>query len=215
MADKSFWGDRKDLEWFKNFIYYYKIHIAVIIFLIISVIYTVNTVINHADADISIDIYGGVYIEPESNDKFKEYLSYLINDIDGKNGKVVTTVQRLQSSLMGDNSEIEQALAQAIMVELSVGESYLYIVNDDYITDFENSGVLLDLSTIDPELGKGTLSLRIDDNKLLKNFASSVDEPLYLCVRDVTPSVSDNRLEKAQGMCENAKIIFKEFYKNR
>ncbi len=215
MADKSFWSEKKDFEWFKNFIYYYKIHIIVVLFLIVATVYTVTTIVNQVDPDISIDIYGGVYMEPETNQKFKEYFSTIVNDIDGKNGKVVDVVQRMQSSLMGNDVEVEQAIGQSIMIELTVGESYVYIVNEEYLDDFENSGVLLDLSTIQPELQKGTLSLRIDDNELLKHFAGGVTEPIYLCVRDVTPAVRDSQLEKANAMCENAKIIFKEFYKNR
>ena len=215
MADKSFWSEKKDSEWFKNFIYYYKIHIIVILFLIVSIVYTVNTIVNQVNPDISIDFFGGIYMEQDANSKFKNYFSTIINDIDGKDGKVVTTVQRMQTSLMGDDSEIEQALAQALMIELTVGESYLYIVNDYYLNDFENSGVLLDLSTIQPELEAGTLSFKIDDNELLKHFADTATEPLYLCVRDVTPAVRESQLEKAQAMCENAKLIFKEFYKNR
>ena len=184
-------------------------------FLIVATVYTVTTIVNQVDPDISIDIYGGVYMDPETNQKFKEYFSTIVNDIDGKNGKVVDVVQRMQSSLMGNDVEVEQAIGQSIMIELTVGESYVYIVNEEYLDDFENSGVLLDLSTIEPELEKGTLSLRIDDNELLKHFAGGVTEPLYLCVRDVTPAVRDSQLEKANAMCENAKIIFKEFYKNR
>lgn len=215
MADKSFWSNKKDKTWFKNFWYYYKIHIYVLIAVILVTGYTVRECAKKVNPDISINFVAEKFLSKDAVNSITEYFKPLINDVDGKDGNNVTVVQYTVSDSSENGTDMQMAVAmrEAILLELALGESYIYIVDDTQIELFKQSEVLLDLSEIS-DLPKNTYSLDIQNNKLFSELTNiTFDCPVHLCVRTLTESLSEKDIKRAKAQQENAIIIFNEFYK--
>jgi len=215
MADKSFWSDKKDRVWLKNFWYYYRVHVLVSIAVILVLVFTVRDCMLRIEPDISIDFIASSYITDEASTKIEEYFQPIIKDADGEDGQVVSFVQHnVIDTENGGDPQMAMAIQQAIMLELAVGESYLYILDDTHFGHFKDNEILLDLSEV-TDLPEGTYSIDLQDNKLFSELTGvSYTEPLHLCVRVITQSIKEKDLPEMQTHQNNAISILNEFYKN-
>ncbi len=213
MADKSFWSDKKDKTWLKNFWYYYRIHVIVGIIAIIVLGFTIHDCATRIDPDISADYIGRLSFSDDKIEAFKQYFAAMIKDADGKSGCNVGFVQHtVVDTEKGGDAQMAMAISQAIMIEMSVGESYLYFIGDEYIKQFEDAEILCDVSDLTGG-EKGTHYVDVSKNKLFCKLFGEYDVPVYMCVREITGSVNKKNLPKAQIMQDNAKVIFSEFLK--
>ncbi len=214
MADKSFWSDKKDKVWLKNFWYYYRVHVLVSFAVILVLVFTVRDCMLRIDPDLSINCISSSFITDEAANNIKEYFTPMITDADGQDGQALAFVQHnVTDPENGGDPQMAMAIQQAIMLELAVGESYLYILDENYYQRFKENEILLDLSEV-ADLPKDTYSVEIQNNKLFNELVGyEIAEPLHMCIRVLTQSVKEKDIPIMKLHQENAAKILNEFIK--
>ena len=89
MAEKSFWGEKKDLEWVSNFFFYYGKFIAVFMLLAIIVIISCISCMNKVEYDCELYYMSDKHFMSQVFDNVENALAEVIDDVDGKHGNVV------------------------------------------------------------------------------------------------------------------------------
>lgn len=213
MADKSFWSDKKDKKWLGNFWYYYRTHVIVTIIVLLVIGFSVRECAMHIDPDISVSYIGKLAFSDETAENFEQYFAPMIKDTDNKDGNNVQLVQRtVVDTENGGDAQMAMAIQQSVFIEMSMGESYLYLIGDEYIQSFVDAEILTDLSEFTNE-EKGTYYIDVHENKLFCKLFGEYGVPVYMCVRSVTPAVREKDVPKAEMMHDNAIIMFNEFLK--
>lgn len=133
----------KGKERWKNFIYYYKYHIFVVIFVAMLVAFTISECTNKVNYDLEISCYSATLIDSKAQDKLEEELSGQIEDITGNDKNEVGLFINFAS--LSDPTEQNQTVIMKLSAELASGTSMGYIFDEGFY-DFisENSSECFD-----------------------------------------------------------------------
>ena len=182
MAEKSFWSDKKDKEWFSNFFFYYgKYIIVAIIFIIIFVCATVSCV-QKPEYDLEIYYMSDQHLESVMFDNLENELVKIIDNADGKQGEKVYFHDFTVVPENAVTSDVDLYMASKVHAEIASGHGYLYIMNEQWKDYCVNNEVMEDISAYTG--GNGPIySVEVTDNKLLTNLGIKNDGKLYIGVR--------------------------------
>ena len=209
MSEKSFWKEKKDKNWLKNFWFYYKYRIILGAMLITFFTVWIVSCVRSINYDLI-----GYYIgeDPVGKDfrinaanKFKE----LIDDVND-DGEINFDLQNLTSGDVDNiTSESDYAMQTAIQFEMIEGEGYLYLLDEVFYKHCLKTELLKDISDITGD-SSAVYAISVENNPLIKEIGYSSDKNLYMCVRVInTKQRSEDEQIKFQN---NALKIIKYFY---
>ena len=186
MAEKSFIHDKKNLKWFANLWYHYKTAILLGTFALIIVICTVSSVLKTVDYDLEI---AWLTVENKSEsvcDNLAEELKDTAEDADGKGGVTVFCHNYFYDVNTDVKTEVEIASATEIQLELTGGDSYLFIMDEFWLKSAKTYQVLDDISALTGN-DDDIYAVDITDTKLIKSSGYSGDKRIYAGVRKLDP----------------------------
>lgn len=154
----------------KHFWEYYRIHTIVVLVAAILIGVTVYQVATREKYDLSVAYYGAYPITAEQELAVEEYLSSMVDDIDGNGEKKVDFVP-VVSDMNSDNGEYQMALAQKFMAEMAAAVHNAYIFDEEY------------LNYAGPESDMGVMESAVDlrESEDLAKILEINDEALYWC----------------------------------
>lgn len=120
----------KGKEKWRNFWYYYRYHILVLVFAVIILSYTLTDCVNKTKYDLSVSCYSATVIDSTDLTPITGEFEKIISDIDG-NGEINTDIFVSLASLTNP-SEQSQAVIMKLSAELAGGDSFGYILDEEF-----------------------------------------------------------------------------------
>lgn len=211
MAEKSFWNDKKDKEWFANFFFYYGIYIAIGIGLILMLIWPVVSCVNKVEYDCEIYYMADKHFESKVYDNVENALVDVVDDANGKQGVHVSFSDFTVVPEAAATSDIDLYMTSKIHAEIASGHGYLYVMNDQWNEYCKNSGLMEDISKYTGEEGP-VYFYEVTDNAFLNNLGVKYDGKLYVGLRMLNNDRLDNEVEIARH--NNAIKVLKYIIEN-
>lgn len=180
-------------EWWDYIWYYYKWHIISTVVAVVMVTVGLVQCANKTEYDLRITVVTEKEIVTTHTDAITEFAQGVISDATG-NGKNEVLVTGL--CLNGKNAEYEQAQLSKLTIELTVPESYIYIMPRNIANEAINNGILEETRTWAGDMESDGYVISLKGNEKLKSFAIDSDgEELYIGVARIFTE-NDPELEK-------------------
>lgn len=194
MAEKSFWGNKKDKEWFFNFFYYYGKYIIVALVLIAIIICAAVSCNRKTVYDCEIYYMSDTHFESKVFDNVEKALEDVVDDADGKQGVQVAFSDFTVVPDSGATSDIDLYMTAKVQAEIAEGDGYLYVMNEEWKDFCESSGLMEDISKYTGEESP-FYSFEITDNKFLNELGVKDDQKLYVGIRMLNNNRLDDKIE--------------------
>ena len=212
MADKSFWSEKKDKTWLKNFWFYYGKMVIISACVLAIVICGVVSCARTIDHDLLVYYMGSEHLAPEVYENTGKAFVELIDDADGKHGKNAMCLDMVISDSSEQPTEMDMVMHTKVQIEMAEGDGYLYIMSQkmyDYCMQME---VLEDISKYTGD-ETSTYGIQINDNKLMQSLGYTTEQPLYMGVR----VQNQNRIGKEifETKYNNAVKVIQYVYNNK
>lgn len=164
--------------------------------------------INTVHPDVNVTYMGRIYFDQEFSEKFKEELSPYIEDINGDEVKSILFTPLTISDEF--KSEQDFAIQQKAQLEIAVGETFLFLMDEEYYEIYKDEGLFLDISQHIGE-SEPTYGFLLSESAIMRNLGIGQDANIYACVRVLTQG--DEEKQKKVGSQNNAIKIISELYK--
>lgn len=212
MAEKSFWGEKKDLEWVSNFFFYYGKFIIVFLVLVVVVVVGCISCINKVEYDCELYYMSDKHFMSTVFDNVENALTDVIDDIDGKHGPVVAFQDYTVVSKEDASTDIDLAITSKIHMEIATGSGCVYIMNEDWYKFCYESELLEDISQYTGD-DEPVYCFEVTDNKFLNDLGVKDNGKLYIALR----SLNYDRLEDQDEINKhnNAKKVIKYIIDNK
>lgn len=212
MAEKSFWGEKKDLEWVSNFFFYYGKFIIGFLVLVVVVVVGCISCINKVEYDCELYYMSDKHFMSTVFDNVENALTDVIDDIDGKHGPVVAFQDYTVVSKEDVSTDIDLAITSKIHMEIVTGSGYVYIMNEDWYKFCYESELLEDISQYTGD-DEPVYCFEVTDNKFLNDLGVKDNGKLYIALR----SLNYDRLEDQDEINKhnNAKKVIKYIIDNK
>lgn len=194
MAEKSFWGNKKDKEWFANFFHYYGKYIVVLLFFVAVAWVGIDSCNKKIDYDLEVYYMADQHFESKVFDNVENALKGIVEDADGKKGVQVSFNDFTVVPEDAATSDVDLYMTSKVHAEIAEGHGYLYVMNDQWNEYCENSGLMEDISVYTGEEGP-VYSFEITDNAFLNNLGVKYDGKLYIGVRMLNNDRKDDEVE--------------------
>lgn len=183
MADKSFWGDKKDKVWLQNFWYYYKKVVIWGLIVLVCVVYGLVECARKVDYDMMAYYLGSGGLPEGTLANASAAFTELVDDADGKDG-VNVRIMDLGFPPNSQDIEKQKTMASRIQAELISGKGYLYIMNRDLYVYCKGYEMLEDISEYTGD-DEPVYAIDIKNNEYFKDFGFVTGEELYLGLRKI------------------------------
>lgn len=212
MAEKSFWGEKKDLEWVSNFFFYYGKFIIGFLVLVVVVVVGCISCINKVEYDCELYYMSDKHFMSTVFDNVENALTDVIDDIDGKHGPVVAFQDYTVVSKEDASTDIDLVITSKIHMEIVAGSGYVYIMNEDWYKFCYESELLEDISQYTGD-DEPVYCFEVTDNKFLNDLDVKDNGKLYIALR----SLNYDRLEDQDEINKhnNAKKVIKYIIDNK
>lgn len=212
MAEKSFWGEKKDLEWVSNFFFYYGKFIIGFLVLVVVVVVGCISCINKVEYDCELYYMSDKHFMSTVFDNVENALTDVIDDIDGKHGPVVAFQDYTVVSKEDASTDIDLVITSKIHMEIVAGSGYVYIMNEDWYKFCYESELLEDISQYTGD-DEPVYCFEVTDNKFLNDLGVKDNGKLYIALR----SLNYDRLEDQDEINKhnNAKKVIKYIIDNK
>lgn len=194
MAEKSFWSNKKDKEWFSNFLFYYGKYIIVVIVFIAIIIWATVSCVQKTEYDCEIYYMADTHFESKIYDNVENELKKVLDDADGKQGVQVCFNDFTVVPEDAITSDIDLYMTSKVHAEIAAGHGYLYVMNDQWKEYCENSGLMEDISKYTGD-SSPVYSFEITDNTFLNELGVKDNGRLYIGVRMLNNDRLDEKLE--------------------
>ena len=194
MAEKSFWGNKKDKEWFANFFHYYGMYIAVLLFFVVLALWGIDSCNKKIDYDCEIYYMADKHFESKVYDNVENVFKDIVDDADGRKGVHVSFSDFTVVPENAATSDIDLYMTAKIHAEIAEGHGYLYVMNDQWKEYCENSELMEDISVYTGEEGP-VYSYEITDNEFMNKLGVVGVGKLYVGVRMLNNNRKDNQVE--------------------
>ena len=212
MAEKSFWGEKKNLEWFSKFIYYYGKFI--IVFIVLAVIVTIGCIscVRKVEYDCEIYYLSDTHFMSEVYDNVENALTDVIDDVDGKDGKIVAFHDYTAVSKDAVSNDIDLVMTSKIHMEVANGNGYLYVMNEEWYNFCNENELLEDISEFTGDT-EPVYCFELTENQFLNNLGVENNGKLYVGLRCM--NYDDLEDEKHINKYNNAKKVIKYIIENK
>ncbi len=139
MADTFEKPEKFTKEWVKYIWYYYKWHIIVTVFIIVSLSVFIYGKFTATEPDIKLAMAGNIIIQPENEDKFQMLLDERVKDInnDGEN-KVFRPMFYIFYGSTQTGADYQLAMAQKLSIEFMSQETFIFILDGEQAKHYCN-----------------------------------------------------------------------------
>ena len=182
MAEKSFWSEKKDKTWLKNFWFYYGKIVMIAVAVGVLLIYGFVSCARTVDNDLIVYYMGSEHLVPEVYENTGKAFVELIDDADGKHGENAICIDMVIPENNEQATEMDMMMYTKVQIELAEGDGYLYIMSQKMYNYCMQMEVLEDLSKYTGDQ-TSTYGIQINDNKLMQSLGYTTEEPLYMGVR--------------------------------
>lgn len=212
---------RFSVQWWEHYLYYYKFHIAVVLFFIFmfgSIIYS-NVTRKHYDLHISYIGFGE--LEETHKQKLSAYLEPVIDEITDNDIKEIEYVFYPVQNVMQDDmvSDAEYAYQMKFVAELQGGDCDIYIMSEtnteelagfgeNFINAKELAGDAFPAEKIKCDSEGYPFAVSLSGNEKLSDFGIN-HEKLYICVRKLyeTNAEDEDRINMHKNSINAAKQL--------
>lgn len=212
MAEKSFWGEKKDAEWLSNFFFYYGKYVIVLIILIAMLVVCCVSCSKKVDYDFEMYYISDKHFESSVFDNVENALKDVVDDVDGRHGTVVSFNDYTAVSEQVITSDVDMVMTSKIHVEIAEGHGYLYIMNEEWANFCTEGELLEDISKYTGDEGPCYFT-EVTDNKFLNDMGVKDNGRLYAGIRILNYDRTDDRKEIAKH--NNAYKAFEYILKNK
>ena len=211
MAEKSFWSDIKNKEWFSNFFFYYGKYIIVLIVFIIIFAGAAYSCTKKEVYDCEIYYISDQHLESKAFTGLENELKKVVDDVDGTQGVKVGVYDFTVVPENAAVSDVDLYIESKVHMEIATGHGYLYIMNELWKDYCVNNDIMEDISSYTGETAP-VYCCEISNNTLLNNLGIKNEEKLYIGIRKLNNDRVDDTVEvKKQN---NAKKVFEYILKN-
>ncbi|NLB80604.1 MAG: hypothetical protein GX800_03080 [Clostridiaceae bacterium] len=202
-------GKTIDKKWFENYWYYYKSHTIVGFFVLLIVVYSAVECANRVTPDVSVTYIGSHFLNEDFVTNFEQQLSEGIEDI---NNDGIKNIQFLLIHISGEvKSEQDFAMQQKAQLEMTVGESTLFILDENHFNLFNEQGLFLDIAPFVGQEGP-IYGLNASDSQILSDLGIQSDDDIYVVLRVLNQG--DEKKEERVANHDNAKRILTQLFSN-
>lgn len=212
MAEKSFWGEKKDLEWFSNFFFYYGKAIAFFLLLVAIVAVCCISCIKRVEYDCEIYYLSDKHFMTKVFDNVENALTDVVDDIDGKHGKVVEFVDSTAVSKDDVSNDMDLFMNSKNHMQIATGTGYLYIMNEEWYNYCYKGELLEDISEFTGD-EQPVYCFEVTDNKFLNDLGVKDNGKLYVGLRLLNNDRLDDKIEISRH--NNAKKVLKYIIENK
>ena len=143
-------------EWWKNFWFYYKWHVLVIVAVIVAITVTVIDMASRVHPDIYILFSGDYTLTEEDTKILKERVESTITDVNG-DGEIIANFIQIPLKLNSENTDETTAASTAQMqYQFVTGNQHIYVL-DRELFNLYYSQYLLDVDTLMEETATNPL----------------------------------------------------------
>ena len=171
---------RKPIQWFKNYWYYYKMHVVLIVPIVLVVVVLIISVLTKTSYDYTAVISAGFTVESEQLDALCRNLEQYLADADG-DGKLAVSASEL--TLREELSDEYYAQSYNKLAQMMVFDEVVFFIADEYsYTYLKNQGFIEPFSV----LGVGDsdeYALELDGSALLEGTGLESYSGWYLLVK--------------------------------
>lgn len=184
-------------DWWSYIWLYYKWHIIGTVFAIFMVVTTLNQCANRPRYDLQITAVTENELYISQIDAMERFAGEIVSDATG-NGEKEIYIMPIHMSEQSDAATIQAGYAQ-FTVEMSMPESYVFIMSPRYTEAVLDSGILESTDVWAGGAESDGYLVSLKDNEMLKAFGidSSANE-YYLGVVKLFEKNMENELEKAR-----------------
>ena len=154
----------------EHFFEYYKLHTIVAVIAVIMIATTVYQVSTRIDYDFEVGYYGASGFTDEHAQKLAEYLSGVVEDVNG-DGEVNVRVTVVGSAYATQDFQMQVAMNQKFMAELSTDTYDAYLFDNVYYSQYGPA----------TDIGLFETSITLNDSENLSNVLTLGEEPVYWC----------------------------------
>ena len=212
MAEKSFWGEKKDLEWFSNFFYYYGKFILVFVLLAIIVVIGCISCMNKMEYDCELYYMSDKHFMSKVFDNVENALSDVIDDVDGKHGNVVAFHDYTSVAKEDVSNDVDLYISSKVHMDIATGRGYLYIMNENWYNFCQKGELLEDISEFTGD-EQPVYCFEVTDNKFLNDLGVVDNGKLYIGLRGLNYDRLDDEDEIKRH--NNAKKVLKYIIDNK
>ena len=182
MAEKSFWSYKKDKEWFMNFLFYYGKYLIVLIVIAAIIVTCCISCAKRVVYDFEMFYLSDKHFDSRVFDNVENALVDVVDDVDGKNGTVVSFNDYTAVPEDAVVSDIDMVMTSKIHVEVAEGHGYLYIMNEDWVKFCVDGELLEDISKYTGDESPCYYT-EITDNKFLNDLGVKNNGRLFAGIR--------------------------------
>ncbi|MDR0406120.1 MAG: hypothetical protein LBH54_04890 [Clostridiales bacterium] len=172
-----------DKKWFENYWYYYKFHTIAGIFALFIAAVTLVECATNVKTDATVTYIGGAYFDQTFSDGFESEMSQYIDDVNGDGvNKIFFSLLTLSEEV---TSEQDIAMQQKAQLEIAVGETYLFLMDEGYYRLYQEQNLFEDaarhVGADEPLYG-----FAVNNSDFLKNLGFAPKSTVYAAVRVLT-----------------------------
>lgn len=196
--------------WWEWFWEYYKIHVIASAFVLLAGLITVYQFATRVDYDITVTYIGKCTAAEEQINKISEELEEVILDVNGNKKKDVMFQVMTTSDAEVQNAQYTMAIETKKMIELQMGETFLYIINKEQMNNWYENGLAKDTfvpadewlndenKTCERAEGEGSAYfVKLISPNILTDAGLEADEELFVGVRAVRETDEEKETEAA------------------
>lgn len=190
---------RKPIQWFKNYWYYYKMHVVLIVPMLLVIVVFIVSALTKTSYDYTAVVSAGFTMESEQLDALCANLEQYLPDADG-NGKLFISASEL--TLREELSDEYYAQSYNKLAQMMVFDEVVFFIADEYsYTYLKNQGFIEAFSV----LGVGEsdeYALELDGSPLLDGTGLERYSGWYLLIKTQSQvSASDEEyLGRREGL---------------
>ena len=182
--------------WMKNYWYYYKIPIIVILFAVVLLSSILFSIFSKEKTDFTIAIVSQLGVDTEDYDTLRENFEAHLPDIDG-NGEVCVNLTSIQIDV-NLTDEFSVAAYEALTSMLLYDE-VVFLIVDDYCAKYlQDIQAIEPLSVLGIEGGDDEYKIAITDTDLLKDISVGEYLDYYLVVKKLSEVDRDDAWYQAR-----------------
>lgn len=207
--------------WWEWFWEYYKIHVIAGAFVLLAGLITVYQFATRVDYDITVTYIGKCTAAEKQINKISEELEEVILDVNGNKKKDVMFQVMTTSDAEVQNAQYTMAIETKKMIELQMGETFLYIINKEQMNNWYENGLAQDTfvpadewlndenKTCERAEGEGSAYfVKLISPNILTDAGLEADEELFVGVRAVRETDEEKEAEAALiSSCDAANYL--------
>ncbi len=197
---------RKPIQWFKNYWYYYKMHVVLIVPIALVVVVLIVSVLTKTSYDYTVVVSAGFTMESEQLDALCNNLQQYLDDANA-DGKL--TIAASELTLREELSDEYYAQSYNKLAQMMVFDEVVFFIVDEYsYTYLKNQGFIEPFSVLGVG-GDGEYALELDNSGVLEGTGLDRYAGWYLVIKTQSQVDASNEeyLARREGLAAMVRML--------